>query len=69
MTMQPGESDLFSIPARVSSILPETVRDRDGNDVELLGVLTGPLGLTGPMPSIVLLTGRIVREAPKKEAP
>ncbi len=55
----------------VSKYLPKTVKDKDGNEVELIGIMTADkqkwdrwmadlMGQT-PCPQIVLLTGNVVR--------
>ena len=68
-TPAPGTSPgLFGIEVRVAKSLPETVKDKDGNDVELIGVLC--IGdffpdMLSDSPSsvqqIVMLTGDIVK--------
>jgi hypothetical protein len=57
---------LYSIEVRVCRFLPETVKDKDGNDVELLGVLAGPVRMDldpeDRANRMVLLTGKIVKK-------
>ena len=62
--------ELLGIPIHVSNALPATVRDAQGREVELVGVLYDPRALEDWLrgwpgeptaaPRIVLLTGRLV---------
>lgn len=61
---------LFGIKVKVSTVLPATVHDKDGNEVELLGILMSDdfdslLGMEPDQAAkrIVFLTGKIVTPA------
>ena len=61
------------IEVKASKYLPRTVKDKDGNEVELIGIVTPDqwaydrwmmdLSDEVPPPQIVMLTGKVVKPA------
>lgn len=71
---EPNASKIFGFPVQISKSLPETVKDADGNEVELIGLLCSEMTSedfqrimeTGKILEnrIVMITGKIVKPKP-----
>jgi hypothetical protein len=62
-------SRLHGFPVRVSKLLPNTVKDKDGNEVELIGILMSDnlgslidMSVDEAAKRMVFLTGNIVKK-------